>query len=334
MIRVIFYTVGLLWGITTLSEADRFMGYEGFVYDAVDGSEATIPYRLFVPADYDASEQFPLLVYLHGVGQRGDDNKAQVRDFAEVPTLFTGDSLQSTYPCFVLVPQCPSGRRWVDVPWGEGSYSLDDVDISAPLKSVVGIINGLRDTFSIDSGRIYMSGGSMGGFGAWDIVMRYPDLFAAAMPMCGGGDPSKASVLKHIAFWIWHGTNDGVVPIEASREMFDGLEAAGADVRLTEKEYGHFIWERAAREPGLADWLFSISKGEVVALRPEQFAPARSFSIRRNAGSQRNGYDARGRCTTRRWRSGIRIVIGKDGAACRFGPRLEPYLRERSRAHE
>jgi predicted peptidase len=123
---------------------------------------------------------------------------------------------------------------------------------------MVKMLKELRSRYKIDSKRQYVVGVSMGGFGAWDIIGRYPKTFAAAMPMCGGGYPLRASRLKNVAIWAFHGKADESVPPSRSREMVEAAKKSGAKVKYTEyKGVGHEVWEPAFKEPKFLSWLFS-----------------------------------------------------------------------------
>ena len=166
-------------------------------------------YRLYVPQNYDANKSYPVIMFLHGAGERGSDNTKQLN--ATIQNMF------DTYPAkveqsIVIVPQCPGGNQWVNHPWADGNYSLDNIAMSRALTAAYEVLQNVLGKYSCDRERIYAMGLSMGGFGTWDLLMRYPDTFAAGVPICGGGDPSKAEILKNIPIWTRHGTADPTVP--------------------------------------------------------------------------------------------------------------------------
>src|SRR5438105_4052265 len=201
-----------------------------FLARSFAGDGLTLPYRLLVPRHYDPRRAYPLVLFLHGAGARGIDNQKPLAQ----GVLPWAHELQVQRPAFLVVPQCPEGLQWVDTPWSAGSYALDSVPISKPLATVMQLVAALRREFNVDSRRILVTGLSMGGFGTWDLVMRYPDVFAGAMPVCGGGDPTRARQLVRVPVWAFHGSADPVVPAEGSRAMVRALRAAGARVRYTE----------------------------------------------------------------------------------------------------
>ncbi len=233
--------------------------------DVVDGFESRIfnglPYRLFIPDGYVPTESYRLVLFLHGAGGRGSDNLAQISggNFAG-SHLWTKPEHQAVYPCFVVAPQCPSGNQWVDWPWSQGSYSIDSVPVSNEMQTVLGILNALKSEFNIDEVRMYVTGQSMGGYGTWDIILRNPALFAAAIPVCGGGDPSKTSLIKEMGIWAFHGALDPTVPVSGSRDMIHALETVGGEPNYTEyPDMLHGIWNNAYSTEGLVDWMFSFS---------------------------------------------------------------------------
>lgn len=218
----------------------------------------TMPYRVMKPLKYDSKKQYPLVICLHGAGARGTDNRSRG---SEAFKALSSPGTRSKYACFAITPQCPAGKKWVDTPWKKGSYSTARIRISDELTLVLEIIASVRDEFSIDPARIYVTGQSMGGFGTWDIIVREPGLFAAAIPVCGGGDPDKANTIKHIAIWNFHGDQDTTVPTDASREMCKALEKAGGNIKYTEyKGVGHGSYHNAWKEPDLLPWLFEQKK--------------------------------------------------------------------------
>ncbi|MDB5294652.1 MAG: alpha/beta hydrolase [Phycisphaerales bacterium] len=219
----------------------------------------SLNYRLLVPDGYDpmAAAAYPLLLQLHGAGERGTDNARQlIWGGAQLAT-----KLQAAGPCFVVAPQCPPGKQWVNTPWAKGSYSTAAVPISDELKMAIEAVEKAAVEFKIDRSRIYVMGLSMGGYGTWDAIARRPDLFAAAVPICGGGDPAAAARLKAIPIRVFHGGADPVVPPAASRDMAAALKAAGAtDATLTYTEFpgvAHNAWTPAWETPGLFEWLLA-----------------------------------------------------------------------------
>jgi predicted peptidase len=220
--------------------------------------EHSLPYRLFIPAGYSSSKSYPLVLFLHGSGERGTNNTSQLTANRGA-TVWAEPNNQSANPCFVLAPQCPSDEKWTEHP-GQGSYSFDNVkpEDYDELPMVMDIINDLKKEFNIDATRIYITGLSMGGYGTWYMIYKYPGVFAAALPCCGAGDPSKASVIAHIPIWAFHGDQDTTVPVSGTRDMIAALKNAGASPKYTEYPgVSHNSWVNAYSEKDLISWTFA-----------------------------------------------------------------------------
>lgn len=250
---------GLLVGLLLLSAHDlRAQTAERFQSRTIAKDSHALRYRLFVPQDYDASKSYPVILYLHGAGERGRDDTMHLVRSAEILHRFVSDSVQLRHPCFVVAPQCPWPEQWVAWDWTLGSYSTDAIGEHWPLTLALESLELLQKEFSLDSTRVYVVGLSMGGYGVWDALVRHPEKFAGAIAVCGGGDTSKAQIIRSIPVWAFHGTNDDVVPVKASREMVRALENVGSNIQYIEYPgVSHISWPLVAREPALADWLFA-----------------------------------------------------------------------------
>jgi predicted peptidase len=217
-----------------------------------DSAGLTLPYRLYVPPSYKPTRKYAIIVFFHGAGEKGDDNMAQLSYALEL----AGPDVQHQRPAFVLAPQCPAGPgQWVDWPWANGSYKLESVPISKAMTATLELLASLQKEYSIDPTRILVTGLSMGGFGTWDAAMRNPTLFAAALPICGGADPSKALLLKDLPIWTFHGSADDVIPVTATRMMVEALKAAGGKIQYTEYPgAGHNVWNQTYAMPEVLRW--------------------------------------------------------------------------------
>jgi predicted peptidase len=236
---------------------DPLGGFEARTLTSQKVAGGKLLYRFFTPKGYDASDakKYPLILFLHGAGERGVDNAAQLKWGGS----YLAGKLQAASPCFAIAPQCPPGKQWVNTPWAKGSYKSDTVAISDELTMAIEAVESAMKEFKIDADRVYVMGLSMGGFGTWDAIIRRPDLFAAAVPICGGGDPSAAEKIKHIAIWTFHGGADTTVPTLATQEMVAALKKAGdAEPHLKYTEFpgvGHGSWTPAWETKGLWEWL-------------------------------------------------------------------------------
>jgi predicted peptidase len=227
---------------------------EAHVFKA-DGK--TLPYRLLKPADIEAGKKYPLVLILHGAGERGTDNAKQLVWFwdEKKPSVMTRPEVAKE-KAFVIVPQCPEGKRFVEVPWEKGSYKSPE--ISEPLKLTLALVDSFIKDNPIDLDRVYVIGMSMGGYGALDAVQRRPELFAACVSICGAGDLSKAKDIAHVPVWAFHGADDTAVPVSGSREMIAALKKAGAGPKYTEyPKVGHNSWSPAFEEKEFWNWIFA-----------------------------------------------------------------------------
>jgi predicted peptidase len=224
-------------------------------YTGADGK--TLPYRLLKPLNYNPKEKYPLVVFLHGAGERGDDNDKQL--VHGVPEFLTPEN-RKDYPCFLIAPQCPEGKKWVEVDWSAES-EIQPKEPSEPMRLTLGLIGQMRKDYPIDAKRIYVTGLSMGGFGAWDVIARRPDLFAAAVPICGGGDETTATKIAKIPIWAFHGAKDPAVNVNRTRHMIAALKKAGGEPKYTEyPDEGHASWVPAYKDAAMMKWLFAQKK--------------------------------------------------------------------------
>src|SRR5580765_5376456 len=200
----------------------------------------TLNYRQLYP-DSDTMRKYPLVIFLHGSGERGSDNEAQLKWGV---MNFATDHNMMMHPAIVIAPQCPERMSWSNFTRTKiSSEARLQPTPSKPMELVIGLIHQLMKTMPVDSNRIYITGLSMGGFGTYDAIERYPELFAAAVPVCGGGDVSKVTSIVHIPIWIVHGAEDPAVNPLYSLDMFQALTKAGAHPGFTQyPEVGHFSW--------------------------------------------------------------------------------------------
>jgi len=241
-------------GHEKMVSTDSFLRLE---FTASNGEE--LPYCLYVPENYSEDYAYPLLLMFHGAGTRGDDNGSQLTE--GVKGLFMPKNTPA-YDCIAVFPLCDSESRWVETDWSLGSYSLDEVEMSRNMTAVVELLDYLTETYSINENRQYVTGFSMGGYGTWDIITRYPDRFAAAAPLCGGGDPTKAELIADIPLWIVHNPDDDAVPVEGSLEMIDAIKEFGGENLIYKKDIGvgHRVWDPTYFDPEFHSWLFSHVK--------------------------------------------------------------------------
>lgn len=228
--------------------AERFIGEKG----------DTLNYRLLFP-DAAPGRKFPLVIFLHGAGERGSDNDAQLKWGA---MSFATDEMMSTYPAFVVAPQCPLGMTWSNVTRTNNNRLMTlQPEPSKPMALLYGLLQKMKQNPSVDTNRIYITGVSMGGYGTFDALERYPNVFAAAMPVCGGGDTARAASIAHIPMWIVHGSEDATVTPLNSIDMVQALMKAGARPGFSMyPETGHFSWLAAYSNRLAFEWLFRQRK--------------------------------------------------------------------------
>jgi len=228
-------------GLQAVSETRGFIAME----TEANGEER--PAMLYVPRDYDDSQEWPLIVFLHGAGERGSDGVRQ-SGVGIGPAIMKDPQ---RFPCLVFMPQCPKGEWWGPVP-GRGGDKKSFAHITDGIEQILKYYN-------IDEDRVTLTGLSMGGFGTFVYGNENTDRFAAFMPICGGGDPAWADSLAKRPMWVHHGDADPVVPLERSQQMVDAIREAGGDVKFTiYPGVGHNSWDNAySRKEGAVEWLLA-----------------------------------------------------------------------------
>lgn len=228
--------------------------------------EDTLPVRILTPKNFSFNKKYPLIVVLHGAGERGNDNEKQLLWGG---SLFLDSANRADFPAIVVFPQCPENMWWA--PLQRGGDSKDSLGnfrvqssqpITKPLQMVINFIDTLIAAGRVDSKRVYVGGLSMGGMGTFDLITRRPNLAAAAFPICGAGDPNMiARTRKTLPLWIFHGAEDNVVLPSQSRLMVSLLKNQIPSVKYTEYPgVGHDSWKNAFAEADLLPWLFAQRK--------------------------------------------------------------------------
>jgi predicted peptidase len=226
----------------------------GLAADALRQTAATLDvqvpvkldYLLYLPADYEEHESWPLLLFLHGAGERGDDLELVKKHGP--PKLIEGGK---EFPFIVVSPQCPKDRWW-----------------TSELIALSALVDEIEKKYKVDPDRIYVTGLSMGGFGTWALAGYSPRRFAAIVPICGGGESLVGRMLlRRMPVWAFHGAKDPVVPLQRSEDMVNALRASGnSEAKLTVyPEAGHDSWTETYENAELYDWLLSHKRGSVPA---------------------------------------------------------------------
>ncbi|MFT7434296.1 MAG: putative peptidase [Psychromonas sp.] len=228
----------------------------------MDSQETSLNYRILYPENYDADTKHPLVLFLHGAGERGDDNKAQLTHGSDVI-----QEMADQNSAILILPQCPKEDYWASTKFNRTKYPIDfDFNYTYPeteaLHAAIELVKSFIKNKTADKKRTYITGLSMGGMGTFEAVGRYPKLFAAAMPVCGGADlNSYGKKQAKIPFWIFHGDVDGVVPVKNSRDAYKHLQDLGANVTYTEyPEVNHNSWENAFKEANYSNWFFQFRR--------------------------------------------------------------------------
>jgi predicted peptidase len=218
-----------------------------------------LPYRILYPENYDKTKKYPLLLFLHGAGERGKDNEKQLTHGAK---LFLKGESRKNFPAIVIFPQCPEESAW-------GSYKVDrtqekvkfEIDYTMeanwPLTAANELVKKITTEEGVDKSKMYIGGLSMGGLGTFEAVHRYPTMYAAALPICGGGDVIHYDKrVNKTAFWVFHGAADAVVDVKLSRDMVDKLKKNKSEVKYSEYPgVGHDSWTNAFGEPEFLSWM-------------------------------------------------------------------------------
>ena len=203
-------------------------------------------YLLYLPKGYgeDKDKRWPLILFLHGAGERGSNLDA-VKTHGPPKLVEQGKD----FPFVIVSPQCPSETWWTE-----------------RLDALTAMLDDVESKYAVDHNRVYLTGLSMGGFGSWSLACEYPDRFAAVVPICGGGDPRDVGRIRDIPIWVFHGGKDPTVPVQRSREMVDALRKMGGRVRYTEyPDVGHGSWVPAYATEELYEWMLQQRRA-----RPQQ----------------------------------------------------------------
>ncbi len=224
----------------------------------------TLPYRLLLPQNFDAKKEYPLILFLHGAGERGRDNEVQLVHGAK---LFLLEEVRKNFPAIVIFPQCSENSYWSNVLHVRDSNGVrtfqfqKEGDPTKAMAQVQSLLKKMSSEFQIDKDRIYVGGLSMGGMGTFEIVRRNPKMFAAAFPICGGGNTASTKKMRKTAWWVFHGAKDNVVPPGLSEQMVTALKKRNASVKFTlYPDANHNSWDAAFAEKELMPWLFSQHK--------------------------------------------------------------------------
>ncbi|MEP3481766.1 MAG: alpha/beta hydrolase-fold protein [Fuerstiella sp.] len=232
--------------------------------EADEFKDQAFRYRLMAPANVEEGKTYPLVLFLHGAGERGDDNVSQLK---YLPTSLASPALQQRFPCYVLAPQCYKDSKWVEVDWSQQESHTAPDEPGVMMQMVLKALDKTVAENQIDTDRIYLTGLSMGGYGSWDLASRRPAAFAAVAPICGGADNSRVPLLKDVPLFVVHGDADNAVPVERSQLAVKAVQEVDGNVIYMEMPgIGHNSWSPGyADHDGLLPWMFrqKLSTSEI-----------------------------------------------------------------------
>jgi predicted peptidase len=253
--------------ILLFSIAANAQDFSAYKYASFARGDGQLPYRILYPLNFDTTRAYPLVIFLHGAGHKGDDNEIQLNIGG---AFFLRNENRTRFPAIIIFPQCPAADSW--------AYFENTLDSATglaknwyfpfrnrpqpPIALLKGLLDSLRTLRTIDTNRVYIGGLSQGGMGVLDMIARYPAYFAAGFPMCGAGkEKTAANFAGQVALWFFHGGKDDIVPPSFSRDYYKRLQKLHADVKYTEYPgVFHNCWGNAFGEKDLLPWLFSKSR--------------------------------------------------------------------------
>jgi len=272
MARITYILLFIFLSINAVAQNADMAARSKFIKAVFTDSRGTrLPYRLYVPTEEPTADaqdvgkypsarekKYPVILFLHGAGERGNDNEANL---SYIDKVWAAERFQREHPCYVIVPQCAENYRWCETDWTWAYHTMPET-ISVYLGAANELLDSIAALPEADSNRLYVTGMSMGGFGTWDIITRYPDKFAAAMPICGGADEKLACRIKNVPVRTFHGSADRLVKVSRSRNITNAIKACGGTkIEYTEFQgMGHLIWDKVYGNYQNLEWLMSFSK--------------------------------------------------------------------------
>lgn len=251
---IVLLTIALVFAIACSARAAT-AGVSAQSFERKITIRVAADYLLYLPNDYDpkSRKRWPLVLFLHGAGERGSDvQRVKIHGPIKVAESRAAQG-GADFPFIVAAPQCPADSWW-----------------DRELDTLLALLDDLQDRYRIDKERVYLTGLSMGGFGTWALAIEAPHRFAAIAPICGGGSPFLAANIKHLPIWVFHGGKDDVVPIKQSRDMVEALQKAAApEVKFTVyPEAGHDSWTETYNNQELYDWFLAHTRQPAPPAKP------------------------------------------------------------------
>ncbi|MCZ4245610.1 alpha/beta hydrolase-fold protein [Pedobacter punctiformis] len=240
------------------SKAQDFKKYDKGSF--IKGKDS-IYYRILFPENFDASKKYPVIFFLHGSGERGNDNEKQLVHGGK---LFLKDDLRKKFPAIVIFPQCPANDFWANINFSttdKGKNRISFIEGGKPTKIMHALTGMVKDFLKkpfVDKKQVYVGGLSMGGMGTFELLRRKRNTFAAAFSICGGDNTNNIKKYQTIPLWIFHGAKDDVVDPAFSIAIAERLKVVGDEVKFSlYPKDNHNSWDSAFAEPELLPWLFS-----------------------------------------------------------------------------
>lgn len=240
-----------------------FAQTEFFEKKTFSQDEKTLPYRIMMPESSSENKKYPLVLFLHGAGERGNDNNKQLTHGSK---LFAAPENRKAFPCIAVFPQCPKGSYWANPKINRNTKPTKfkfkrGGNPTEAMESLMDLVQKLVQNPNVDASKIYVAGLSMGGMGTFELLSRMPDTFAAAIAICGGGNTKLAEKYSHVPMWIFHGAKDDVVIPQHSVAIVEALLKQGAFPKFTlYDDANHNSWDPAFAEKEFLPWLFSQKK--------------------------------------------------------------------------
>lgn len=245
-------------------------GQDSFDYNKYFSAKGdSLLYRSLKPAKIEQGKKYPLLIFLHGAGQKGNDNEKQLLQWSN---MFLNPYNRDKYPAFVVFPQCPRNDYWA---YDRVPKNFDNLPYPDKMNPTLTLVKELIDQYllmpEVDKSRVYVVGFSMGGVGTYELVSRYPEIFAAAVPLCGAIAPGHLGGAKDVKFRIFHGDEDPTVPVECSRRVYKELKAIGAEFEYIEYPAAkHGICGQTFSRPDFMEWIFAQKRGKRIVPRQKK----------------------------------------------------------------
>ena len=254
----------LILGIFMIFSGLKAQSSDGFIKKEFIKDGDTLKYNILYPEHIKSGKKYPLVLFLHGSGERGNDNQKQLTHGSK---QFLNDKARKKYPAIVLFPQCPSDMMWthrIKQKGTEGEWVFDFPVEKEPTKPAFltnELVEELLASGKVDDRRVYIMGLSMGGIGTLDFLCRWPNKYAAASVICGGHKPELVSTYQHVPIWFFHGAKDDVVPPNYSEQVYEAHKTLNSKSKYTLYPLAnHNSWDPAFAEPDFLKWLFNIKK--------------------------------------------------------------------------